>query len=373
VNGAAAACGITVASGAQVCLRFTSDQSGTALVLIRTGTAADTVLTSGPVTAGALNTACVTAGPADGQTRTFTVMVTNATGQTTSQQCAFVVAAAAKPVGGQTGQTGQTVAGVSGQAAPILTTRLLVSKTAVACGAIVASGSQVCLQFISDQAGTAVILVRRGTAADTVLTSGPVTAGVINTVCVTAGVADGQTRTFTVMVTNATGQTTSQPCTFVVAPVAGKTGGTVGGVSGKAAPVLTAGLLVNGATVACGTTAASGAQVCLRFTSDQSGTALVLVRTGTAADTILTSGPVTAGAINTACVTAGIADGQTRTFTVMVINAAGQTTSQQCAFVVAAAGKPVGGQTGQTGQTSQPTGGQSGQTGPSTAGVYWQF
>jgi hypothetical protein len=283
-------------------------------------------------------------------------MVTNAIGLTSSQPCAYIVGLAGKPVGGVSGKTGQTVGGVSGQNGPFLTTHLLVNGVASACGATVASGAQVCLRFTSDQSGTAAILVHKGAAADVVLTSGTITAGTTYSACVTAGVADGQTRTLTLMVTNAAGQTSSQPCTYVVASagkpvggVSGKTGQTVGGVSGQAAPVLSTQLLVNGAAAACGTTVASGAQVCLRFTSDQSGTAVVLSRTGTGADTVLTSGSITAGTTYNACVTAGAADGQTRTLTLMVTNAAGLTSSQPCAYVVAGKGGQVGGQTGQTG------------------------
>ena len=89
------------------------------LVLSHTGSGADTVLTSGAITAGMTYSTCVTAGAADGQTRTLTLMVTNAAGQTSSQPCSFVVAGAAgktgQTVGGETGQTGQTIAGAIGQ------------------------------------------------------------------------------------------------------------------------------------------------------------------------------------------------------------------------------------------------------------------
>ena len=57
------------------------------------------------------------------------------------------------------------------------------------------------------------------------------------------------------------------------------------------------------------------------------------------------------------------ADGQTRTLTLMVTNAAGQTSSQPCAFIVAPGGKPVGGVPG-----GKPVGGQTGQSGQTPGG-----
>src|SRR5205814_4187371 len=125
-------------------------------------------------------------------------------------------------------------------------------------------------------------------------------------------------------------------CSYVVSPVAGKKG-QVGGVSGQVAPVLTTGLLVNNAAAACGATVTTGAQVCLRFTSDQSGTAVILSRTGAGADTVLTSGSITAGKIGRASCRERAADGVTRTLTLTVTNAAGQTASQTCSYVVAVA------------------------------------
>jgi large repetitive protein len=327
VNGVASVCGTTVASGAQVCLQYTTDQSGTAVVSIQNGTASATV-SSGAVTGGMTYSACVTAGTADGLTRTFTVTVTNAAGQSSSQQCSYIVAAA--------GKKGLPVAGASGQA-PTVTTSLLVNGTATACAAAVASGAQVCLELTADQSGTAVVSIQKGTASATVA-SGTVTAGTTYSICVTAGAADGQARTFTAMVTNTAGLASFQQCSYVVGAVAGATG--------KGAPTVTASLLVNGAASACGTAVASGAQVCLQYSTDQSGTAVVSIQKGTASATV-SSGAVIAGTTYSACVTAGTADGLTRTFTVTVTNAAGQSSSQQCSYIVAA----VAGKSGKTGQT----------------------
>jgi collagen type VII alpha len=198
VNGAAATCGATVASGDAVCVRFSSDQTGTAVVTARKGTGADTTLASGSVQAGVTYRVCVTAGTADGQMRTFTVTVTNTSGQASSQECTF------------------TVGSSSAQGGPTVTTSLLVNGAAADCGATVAAGNQVCVRFSSDQTGTAVVTVRKGTGAETTLASGSVQAGVTYRVCVTAGAADGQTRTFTVTVTNTSGQATSQECAYVV-------------------------------------------------------------------------------------------------------------------------------------------------------------
>src|SRR4029077_2277368 len=61
-------------------------------------------------------------------------------------------------VAAQTGQTG--VAGQTGQTPPAITTSLLVSGTAAACGATAASGAPVCLQFTSDQSGTAMVSIQ---------------------------------------------------------------------------------------------------------------------------------------------------------------------------------------------------------------------
>jgi hypothetical protein len=231
---------------------------------------------------------------------------------------------------GKTGQIGQ-VAGATGQA-PTVTTSLLVNGTASPCGAVVASGAQVCLQFTTDQSGTAVISIQKGTAVATV-TSGTVSAGMSYSVCVTAGAADGLTRTFTVSVTNSAGSSSSQQCSYLVA-AAGKTGQPVAGATGKAGPTVTTSLLVNGTATTCDAAVAPGAQVCLQFTSDQSGTAVISIQKGTGTAATVASGMVTAGTSYSQCVTAGTADGQARTFTVTVTNTAGQSSSPQCAYVV---------------------------------------
>lgn len=125
-------------------------------------------------------------------------------------------------VSGQTGQTGQIgqmgqVSGATGQAAPVVTTSLVVNGAAAACGATVMTGSQVCLQLTSNETGTAVVTLQNenGTSAGATA-SGSVTAGTTYNVCATAGAADGQTRVFTVTVTNGSGQSFSQQCSYVV-------------------------------------------------------------------------------------------------------------------------------------------------------------
>src|SRR5207302_338169 len=135
-------------------------------------------------------------------------------------------------------------------------------------------------------------------------------------------------------VTNSSGQSASQQCSYLVAPVAGATG--------KAGPTITTSLLVNGTAAACGAAVSAGAQVCLQFTSTQTGTAVVSIQKGTATST-LASGSVTAGTTYSVCVTAGTGDGLTRTFTVTVTNSSGQSSSQQCSYLVSAVSGATGG------------------------------
>lgn len=95
VNGAAAECGATVASGSAVSLLLSSNQAGTAVVTAQKGTGtlteSATPLAQGSVAAGATYRVNVTAGAADGLIRTFTVTVTNAAGESTSHLCSFAV------------------------------------------------------------------------------------------------------------------------------------------------------------------------------------------------------------------------------------------------------------------------------------------
>jgi hypothetical protein len=304
VNGVTTACGATVAPGDQVCLLFSSNQAGNAVVSIRRGTGTPTVLAQGAVKAGVNYRVCVTAGAADGVVRHFTVTVTNAEGLATSQVCSYAVSDTA------------------GQAAPVVTTGLRVNGVNAACGATVAAGDQVCLLLSSNQSGTAVVSIQKGTGAETVLAQGSVQAGVTYRVCVTAGAADGIARTFTVKVTNASKQTTTATCAYIV------------GTAGQALPVVTTSLRVNGVAAACGATVASGAEVCVLLSSNQAGNAVVSIQKGTGAPTVLARGAVEAGRTYRVCVTAGAADSITRTFTVAVTNAAGQTGSQTCSYVV---------------------------------------
>jgi hypothetical protein len=305
VNGVAAACGVTVASGNQVTLLLSSNQNGNARVTIRKGTGAAAFLAQGAVTAGLTYRVNVTAGTADDLLRTFTVTVTNSTGQVGSQTCGYIVA----------GQGGQTL--------PVVTTDLLVNGGASACGATVASGARVRLLLSSNQNGTARVTIRKGTGADTFLAQGAVTAGAIHWVDVTAGAADGLTRVFTVTVTNNVGGTASQTCSY-----------TVGGQGGQTIPVITTSLVVNGVAAACGATALSGQTVGLRLSSNQDGFAVVTARVGNGPEIPQASGRVTAGLTYRVNVTAGAANGQLRTFTVTVTNNTNQTGTATCSFAV---------------------------------------
>jgi len=211
----------------------------------------------------------------------------------------------------------------SAHPAPTVTTALRVNGVNTACGATVAPGDQVCLLLSSDQAGTAVVSIQKGTGTPTVLAEGSVKAGVTYSVCVTAGAADGLVRHFTVRVTNAEGTSTSRVCSYAVSDTGGQT-----------LPVVTTGLRVNGANTACGATVDSGDQVCLLLSSNQNGTAVVSIRKGTGAETVLAQGSVQAGVTYRVCVTAGAADGVTRTFSVKVTNASGGSTTRTCTYVV---------------------------------------
>jgi hypothetical protein len=197
VNGVSAACGATVQSGNRVCVRFSTDQNGSATVSVTKGTTT-TAVASGSVTPGVNYITCVTAGTADNITRTFTVQVTNATTGTGSATCDYKVAATAA------------------MAPTVTILGLRVNGVTAACGASVHAGDQVCVRFSTDQNANATVSVTKGTTT-TVEATGAVIPGVNYITCVTAGTADSVTRTFTVQVTNANG-TRSATCAYTVVP-----------------------------------------------------------------------------------------------------------------------------------------------------------
>jgi ribosomal protein S14 len=206
--------------------------------------------------------------------------------------------------------------------APTLTTALRVNGIVTECGASVRSGDEVCLLLRSDQDGFAVVTIRKGNGPDVLLAKGNVEAGRIHRVCVTAGVADGIIRTFTLKVTNAEKLTSVRQCSYFVDKSAAQ------------APFVQTALRKNGVIVACGAKVASGDEVCLLFRSNQDGFAVVKLRKGHGADTILASGKVQAGRVYRVCVIAGAADGILRTFTVKVTNALDLSTTEECGYVV---------------------------------------
>lgn len=85
-------CGASVASGSTVHLVFSSNQSGTAEILIQKEGGPQVLLARGTVRAGVRYAVGVIAGAADGRARTFTVRVTNANGTGTAT-CAYIVPA----------------------------------------------------------------------------------------------------------------------------------------------------------------------------------------------------------------------------------------------------------------------------------------
>jgi hypothetical protein len=190
------------------------------------------------------------------------------------------------------------------------------------CGASVESGDRVCLVLRSNQDGRAVVTVRKGTGAEQLLATGTVEAGRTYQICVTAGLADGVIRRFTLKVTNAEKLTSVQQCAYIVDQTSAQ------------APAVTLALRKNGAVVACGATAASGDEVCVLLRSNQDGFAVVKIRKGNGADSILASGNVEAGVTYRICVIAGAADSIIRTFTVKVTNAVDLSTTEQCSYIV---------------------------------------
>jgi hypothetical protein len=196
---------------------------------------------------------------------------------------------------------------------------LRVNGATAACGATAMSGDQVCLRFKSDQNANATVSVRKGTTT-TVVTNGPISAGVSYVTCVAAGTADNVVRTFTVTASNSHG-TDSETCEYRVA------------APSPTPPAVTiSGLRVNGVAATCGANVKSWDQVCVRFRSDQNANATVSVKKG-ATTTVVASGSVTGGANYITCVAAGTADKITRTFLVKASNANG-TDTEPCDYTV---------------------------------------
>jgi hypothetical protein len=90
VNGTAAACGASVNTGDEVCVRFSTDQNANARVIAQKDEDTPVTVASGSVVTGVKYITCVTAGTADSIIRKFTVQVTNGNG-TNAAQCSFTV------------------------------------------------------------------------------------------------------------------------------------------------------------------------------------------------------------------------------------------------------------------------------------------
>jgi hypothetical protein len=185
VNGVNKACGSTVNGGDTVCVRFTTSENGFARVFV-TKNGVKTQTDSGNVSTGFVWLSCVRAGT-DAGTRTFTVEVTgNTSGMVgTSNACTFVVGTTPPPTMGPT----LTILG------------LVVNDTLKSCGSTVNEGDQVCVRIKSDQDANVTVMVQKGSGTPTTVSSGTVVANTETTTgCVTAGPADGITRTFNVTI-----------------------------------------------------------------------------------------------------------------------------------------------------------------------------
>jgi hypothetical protein len=126
-------------------------------------------------------------------------------------------------------------------------------------------------------------------------------------------------------VTTATGEQQTISCTYIVRS------------SAQMSPTITTALLVNGQSAACGAAVHSGDRVCLALSSSLSGSAQVTVQVEGGAEVLIARGSVVAGRRYAVCVTAGPANGRTRTFRVRVTTAAGASSTEACSFVVPAA------------------------------------
>jgi hypothetical protein len=199
INGS---CGVEVQVGQRICITYGYNPTGqtpptaTGRLTVQKGNNAPVTVFNGPVFGAEPNDLCdvVGTGPAN---RILRLTVTTAAGEQQSVTCTYSVRS-------------------SGQTAPVITTALRVNTNAANCGAVVQSGDRVCLRLSSSQSGFAEVTLQKEGGTEQRIARGSVTAGVRYAVCVTAGAADGKTRTFRVRVTTGSGASSTESCVYVV-------------------------------------------------------------------------------------------------------------------------------------------------------------
>jgi hypothetical protein len=195
------------------------------------------------------------------------------------------------------------------------------------CDVEVTVGQRICVQYgYNPTAGEPQrvigrLTVQRGDNPPVQVFHGEVFAGLPNELCDLVGPGP-ENRILRFTVQTAAGVSETASCRYIVRPQA------------QNLPVLTTSLLINRQRfVECGASVASGSTVHLVFSSNQSGTAEVLIQIEGGAPVLLARGTVSAGVRYAVGVIAGAADGRTRTFTVRVTNPNGTGTAT-CGYVV---------------------------------------
>lgn len=195
-------CDVEVRVGQRVCVVYGFNPTGNTspsargLLTVQKGDNAPVQLFNGPLFGAEPGDLCDVVGPGP-EVRVLRLTVTTEAGETETISCSYRAVS-------------------QGGTGPNLTTRLLVNRQAfVECGSEVRSGNQVCLVFSTDQRGTAEVAIRKGESAEEVIATGSVGTGVFYAVCVIAGAADGETRTFRVTVTSDSGSSTAT-CAYIV-------------------------------------------------------------------------------------------------------------------------------------------------------------